>query len=154
MARVVGKNLQISSKKAYEVANFIRGKKADSVLRDLQLVIEKKKAVPYRRYHMNVSPKRGIGPGKYPVNVSFEIIKLIDSLKANAKEKGLDEKNLVLLHAAAHQGPKIRHNGRQGGTRKNAHFELVAKEIEKETKQVSKKVQSETTKVSTGVKSQ
>src|SRR3989344_5267 len=157
MTRVVGKNLKISAKKSYEVANFIRGKNVNVALNDLKLVVEEKLAVPYRRYTWNVSHKRGIGQGKYPRNVSIAVAKLIDSLKANAKEKGMDEKKLTIIHAAVHKGAQIQHNGRNRGVRKNAHFELVAKEIEKKKKD-DKKIVAErpetNLKVNTGAKSQ
>src|SRR3989344_410253 len=129
MTRVVGKNLKISAKKSYEVANFIRGKNVNVALNDLKLVVEEKLAVA----------------------------KLIYSLKANAKEKGMDEKKLTIIHAAVHKGARIQHNGRNRGVRKNAHFALVAKEIEKKKKD-DKKIVAEkpetNLKVNTGAKSQ
>ena len=95
-------------------------------------------------------PKCHDGVGDYTA-------KLIDSLKANAKEKGMDEKKLTIIHAAVHKGARIQHNGRNRGVRKNAHFELVAKEIEKKKKD-DKKIVAEkpetNLKVNTGAKSQ
>jgi len=162
MAKVVGRNLQISAKKSYEVANFIRGKKVDRAVNELQLVVDQKLAIPYRRYGMNTSHKRGIGPGKYPRNVSVAIAVLLSSLKSVAKEKGLNEKNLTIIHAAAHRSSRIMHNGRNRGVRKNMHFELVAKELEDKKKTTvavkhnDSKVEKKETKsaVSTGDKSQ
>jgi len=162
MAKVVGRNLQISAKKSYEVANFIRGKKVDRAVNELQLVVDQKLAIPYRRYGMNTSHKRGIVPGKYPRNVSVAIAVLLSTLKSVEKEKGLNEKNLPIIHAAAHRSSRIMHNGRNRGVRKNMHFELVAKELEDKKKTTvavkhnDSKVEKKETKsaVSTGDKSQ
>ncbi|MEM2874043.1 MAG: 50S ribosomal protein L22 [Candidatus Nanoarchaeia archaeon] len=141
MVRVAGRNLPISHKASYEIAKFIKGRKVTWALKALENVIEKKVAIPYTRYCMDVAPKPGIGSAaRYPVKASRYIIKLLRNLQGAARNKNFDVNNLTIIHAAAQKGP-IRHRyGRKVGLeRKNTHFELIAKEIKQEKKEKNKK---------------
>jgi large subunit ribosomal protein L22 len=135
MVRVAGRNMQFSHKAGRELAAFIKGKKVNAVMKILENVANLKQVVPYKRYKRDIAPKKGVGPGRYPVKAALAVIKLLKNLKGAAKLKGLDLEKLTIIHAAALKGPKRRRYGRSSGLkRKNTHFELVAKEIEKETK--------------------
>ena len=99
MARVSGRGISISTKAAIEIAAFIRGKRIDNAISYLQQVIEKKKAIPYKR-STEAGHRRGqIAAGKYPLIASQEILKLLNGLKKDAQAKGLDESKLVIIHA-------------------------------------------------------
>jgi len=132
MVRVAGRNLFISHKASYEIAKFIKQRKVEWAIKNLELVAEQKVAVPFTRYNRDVAPKAGLGVGaRYPRKASLQVIKLLKNLRGAAKNKGLETDNLVIIHAAAFKGPKRRRYGRKIGLeRKNTHFELVAKEIE------------------------
>lgn len=145
MVRVAGRNLQFSHKAGYELAAFIRNKSVDSAIKTLEKVAELKQVVPYKRYNMDVAPKAGVGPGRYPVKAAVSVIKLLNNIKGAARSKGLDLQKLTIIHATASRGPKRRRYGRNSGLeRKNTHFELVAKEVEviKPKEKTEKKVEA------------
>jgi len=147
MVRVAGRNLQFSHKAGYELAAFIRNKNVDSAIKTLENVAELKQVVPYKRYNRDVAPKAGVGPGRYPAKAAISVIKLLKNIKGAAKSKGLDLQKLSIIHSAAFKGPKRHRYGRSGGLeRKNTHFELVAKEVEKASKKTEKKIEVKGTK--------
>lgn len=132
MVRVAGRNLAISTKASYEVANFIKRRNVEWAIRNLEAVMQNIVAVPFKRYNNDVTHKPGkIGAARYPRKASLQVIKLLKNLRGAAKSKGLSTENLIIIHAAATKGPKRRRYGRKMGLeRKNTHFELVAKEGE------------------------
>lgn len=132
MVKVCGRNMPISHKQSYEIANFIRGKQIDAVIKLLESVIVQDRAVPYRRFNRDICHKAGgVGPGRYPKKASEHIILLLKNLKGQAQDKGLDTNKVFVIHAAMQKGQKLRHYGRKMGTvRKNTNFELVGKEME------------------------
>ena len=136
MVKVAGRNLAISKKASYEISKFIKRKKVDWAIDRLGKVAEGKVAVPYTRFNRDVSHKAGkVGPARYPRNASLVIIKLLKNLKGAAKSKGFNVDKLVIIHAAAMQGPSRRRFGRKlGMERKNTHVELIAKEFEEKKK--------------------
>ncbi|MFH0868870.1 MAG: 50S ribosomal protein L22 [archaeon] len=146
MVMVSGKNMPISHKQCYEIANFIRHKQVDAVIKLLENVIVQKRAVPYRRFNRDICHKAGkVGPGRYPKNASLQIIGLLKNLKGQAQDKGIDTNKLVIIHAAMQKGAKLRHYGRKMGlVRKNTHFELVGKEMDRvaEKKQAKQTIHS------------
>jgi len=140
MVKVCGRNMPISSKQSYEIANFIRGKQVDAVIKLLERVITQDRAVPYHRFNRDICHKAGgVGPGRYPKKASEHIILLLKNLKGQAQDKGLDTNKIFLVHAAMQRGAKLRHYGRKGGlVRKNTNFELVAREMETAVKEEKK----------------
>jgi len=77
----------------------------------LQDVVEKKRAVPYRKHKKEVSHKAGLNgwyAGKYPVKAAGEILKVLDSLEANAESKNLDVERLRIVHAAAQKAREVK----------------------------------------------
>ncbi len=127
MARAVGLYLPVSLKKSIEVATFIRGKKVDRALRELDGVVEKKVPVPFRKFFKSIPHRRGpLATGRFPVNTASEIRKVLISAISNAKEKGLEESQLVVRHISAQKGPTLWHYGRQSRRkRKVAYVEIV-----------------------------
>ena len=106
-----GRDLRISPKAAREICEAIRGMELDAARRFLQDVIDKKRPVPYRRYKKEVSHKAGIQgwyAGRYPVKAAAEILKILNSLEANADDRGLDTERLKIIHAAANRGRLIK----------------------------------------------
>lgn len=102
------REVDVSPKWSREVCAAIKGMRLEGAKKYLQAVIERKRMVPYRRH----SKLRGHhsetrGPGGYPVKVAGYMLKLLDSLEANAEFKGLDTDRLVIIHAAAHRGRSI-----------------------------------------------
>lgn len=104
-AKVFGKELDMSPKHAVEVSSFIRGKKVTVAEDHLRKVVEKKMAVPFKRYKHSISHRKGkIGPGKYPVKTAKHFLKLLHDAKANAEVKGIDPENAYVHHVSAYKG--------------------------------------------------
>jgi large subunit ribosomal protein L22 len=73
--------------------------------------MEKKKAVPFRRYQKKAGHRRGLDKafaGRYPIKAAEKILKIIQGAQANAENKGLDVDKLRIIHAAAYPGMKIK----------------------------------------------
>ncbi|HLD11064.1 MAG TPA: 50S ribosomal protein L22 [Candidatus Nanoarchaeia archaeon] len=133
-AKVDVHNLTISTKKSVEICNFIRNKNLNKTKSILTQVLNKKIAVPVKRFNKDRAhkPGRGIAAGFYPIKTVQEFLRLLNSLEANALQKGLDVNNLVVYYAISNQGPKVWHSGRQRRRKmKITHIELRAKEREK-----------------------
>ncbi len=141
MAIAVGKALPISFKQSVEICNFIRNKNINNVKETLQGVIDKKIAVPFKRYDFDLGHKKKIGPGRYPYKASKEIIRLIENVEANAQFKGLNTSNLVIAHISAHKAGKAWHYGRKSRRKmKRTNIEICVEEkLEKTEGKTSKK---------------
>ena len=130
-------NLPISLKKSIEICDFIKYKGLKKAQIILNNVIDKKIAVPFKRYNMDTGHKPGIAAGRYPKKASSEILKLLNSAEANAENKGLDTEKLVISKLIANKGNKMFHPGRHRGIKmKRTHLEVKleeaqAKEIKK-----------------------
>ena len=140
MVRVSGKHLPISFKTSVEILQFIKGKNVDKAITLLGEVAEAKRAVPFLKYKKDVPHRRGkMSVGRFPKKASENIISLLNLIKANAKDKGLDEKSLMIIHAAAQSGPNLWHYGRQRRRlRKVCHAEIVAQESKKKKEEKKK----------------
>ena len=66
-AVINAKNLEISTKKSIEIANFIRKKNIEQAKKTLQRVIEMKQAVPYKRHNKDIPHRAGMMAGRYPI---------------------------------------------------------------------------------------
>ncbi len=62
----------------------------------LNNVMKKKNPIPFKTFNDKISHKKGMGPGKYPIKASEEVIKLLKSVKSNADSMGMDEDKLVI----------------------------------------------------------
>jgi len=136
-ARIIGRELKISPKKAVEVCNAIKGMEVAAAREYLEEVAVKRKAVPYRRYVRSISHRKGaMRSGGYPVKVARELIKLLDGLESNADYIGLDTDNLRIVHIAAHRGRTFRGTfprARGRATpkvRRTTNIEIVVEEME------------------------
>ncbi|MBW2979115.1 50S ribosomal protein L22 [Candidatus Woesearchaeota archaeon] len=128
-ARAIGLGMRISTKHSVEVCRMLRGMELQKAKDLLQKVLEKKVAVPYRRYRRDLGHKKGIEAGRYPEKVCKEILKLLKDVEANAQVKGLNTANLVIRHIAAHSGGKpLKHGRKRGRTAKRTHVEIIVKE--------------------------
>ena len=127
----------ISHKHAREVAVAIKGLSIEKARDYLQAVINKDRAVAFRRFKNQVGHKSdpGMMAGRYPQKTAKEFIKVLDNLESNAEYKGMDLDRLRIVNATTHKGVTVkrfipRAMGR--ATPKNnvlTHVELVAQEI-------------------------
>jgi len=147
MAKAVARNLNISPKHAIEICRFIRGKPLERAKTILGDVVQKKQAVPFKRFYHNVGFKKKIGPGRYPVKAADEILNLLNNVTNNAQLKGLATGKLEICHIATKKGTYIMKRGRQIRRKmKQCHVEVVVKEMAK-TKEPAKEVKKEEKKV-------
>jgi len=127
----------ISHKHAREVAVAVKGLSIEKARDFLQAVINKERAVAFRRFKNQVGHKSdpGMMSGRYPQKTAKEFIKVLDNLESNAEYKGMDLDRLKIINATVHKGVTVkrfipRAMGR--ATPKNdvlTHVELVAQEI-------------------------
>lgn len=109
MVRASGRELRISPKAAREICAVIKDMMLEEAKDFLRKVIEKKVAVPYRRYKKKVPHRRGLGgAGRYPVKAASRILEVLENAEANAEYKGLDVEKLKIIHASAYPGAKIK----------------------------------------------
>ncbi|MCD4759864.1 50S ribosomal protein L22 [archaeon] len=125
-------SLPISTKQAVEISNFIRKKELQIARKLLQEVLDKKKALPFKRYNRDMGHKPGkIASGRYPEKAISYFIKILRTAEANAEDKGLDINNLIITELKADKGPQQWHYGRLRRRKmKNTH--LYVKVMEKE----------------------
>jgi large subunit ribosomal protein L22 len=126
----------VSHKHAREVALAIKGLSIEKARDYLQNVINKERAVAFKRFNNQVGHKSdpGMMSGRYPQKTAKEFIKALDNLESNAEYKGMDLDRLKIINATIHKGVIVkrfipRAQGR--ATPKNnvlTHVELVAQE--------------------------
>ncbi|MEK6800502.1 MAG: 50S ribosomal protein L22 [Nanoarchaeota archaeon] len=142
-AKAMGISLPISTKQAVEICNFLRGKTTEQSKNILKDVINKKAAIPFKRYNRDMGHKTGMAAGRYPKNASSQILKLLESVEANAQNKGLAPP-FKITKLLANKAAKQWHYGRHLRTKmKKTHVEIVVEETEKKenkTKKQNKKI--------------
>jgi len=99
--RAAVREKQISHKHAREIAVQIKGLSIEKARDYLQSVINKQRAVPFRRYKNQVGHRSdpGVMSGRYPQKSATEFIKLLDNLESNAEYKGMDLDRLKIVNA-------------------------------------------------------
>ncbi len=131
MARVYGSDLSISSKHAIEICTKLNNKTLNQAKDILNNAINIKTPIEFRRFCHGAGHKKGMAAGKFPVKASKEVLKLVESLEANAQQKGLNIAGLVLIHTCANRAAAPMHYGRHGGrAMKRSHVEIIAEERE------------------------
>lgn len=131
IAKALGKDLPISTKQAIVICDFIRDKQLSKAVPELENIIEKKSALPFKKFNKGgVGHKKGpLGPGRYPEKALFEIKKVLLSAKANAKSKGLKDSDLIISYASAQRGAQRLRQGRQRRrVMKRTHVEIILAE--------------------------
>ncbi|HLD19063.1 MAG TPA: 50S ribosomal protein L22 [Candidatus Nanoarchaeia archaeon] len=131
-ARAVALSLPISTKKTIEICNRIRGKQLSKAKGYLSRVMEMRQAVAYTKFNKGgAGHKPGMAVGRFPIKTAAHLLKLLDSVEANAESKGLNTGTLAIIHIAAQQGGKAMHYGRQGRRKmKRTTVEIVVAEKE------------------------
>jgi len=130
MAKAIGRSLPISTKTSVEICNFIKKRPLNKAKNLLQSVIDKKAAIPFKRFKGNIGHKKGkIATGGYPENACKEIFKMLESVEANAQFKGLNTSNLIIKSIIANAASRPWHYGRQARRRmKRTNIEIVVEE--------------------------
>ncbi len=121
-----GDALPISKKHGMYICSFIRGKKIDSAIANLQEVLKFKKAVPFKG---EIPHRKGKGmmSGRYPISASKQFITLLKGLKGNVIVNGMDLDKTVIAEASSSWASRpARRDSRKG---KRSHIILKAREI-------------------------
>ncbi len=136
-ARASIREKDMSHKHAREIGVAIKGMAVEAARDYLTAVINKERAVPFRRYKEQVGhrPDPGVMAGRYPEKAASEILKLLDNLEANAEFRGMDLDRMEIVNVTVHKGRIMkrfmpRAMGRT--TPRNdarIHVEIVAKEV-------------------------
>lgn len=127
-AKASGRELRVSPKHAREVCKTVKNMRLDQAKEYLNLVIEKKKPIPYGRHKKKVGHRHGLRKppsGRYPVKAAQNILRILESAEANAEFKGLDTERLKIVHASAFPGMKIRKYKPRAFGRMTPYFETL-----------------------------
>ena len=140
IARAVGVALPISTKQSIEICNFIRQISLGKAKQRLIDVMNKKVAVPFKKFNDNIGHKKGkVAAGRYPEKSCSQILKLLESVEANAQFKGLNTSNLVITHICAQKAARPWHYGRQRRRKmKRTNIEIMVEEKAVEKKKEKK----------------
>lgn len=130
MARAIGRDTAVSTKQAVEISNYLRHRKVSQAKNLLEMVMQKKHAIPFKRFTDGLGHKPGkMASGRYPIKASKVFLKLLESAEANAQTKGLNTGELEIVHICAHQAHRPVHYGRNSGREfKRTHIEVVVQE--------------------------
>ena len=115
-------NIPISTKYSMAICRFIKNKKIQDAIADLEQVIKLKKIVPMKG-EIPHRKGRGMMSGRFPKVASENFIKILKSLSANAVYNNLEDP--IIVEAIANTG--VRPYGRFGEVRKKrTHIKIVA----------------------------
>ena len=133
IAKASATSLPISTKQSIEVCNVLRNKKLEKAKAILERVLEKKEAIPFKRFGSDTGHKKGaIGAGRYPQKTTKEILKLLNSVEANAQVKGLNSDDLKIIQLIANKASAPWRFGRKRRRKaKRTHIEIIVKSEEK-----------------------
>uniref|UniRef100_A0A7S1CK57 50S ribosomal protein L22, chloroplastic n=1 Tax=Bicosoecida sp. CB-2014 TaxID=1486930 RepID=A0A7S1CK57_9STRA len=149
-AQARGSHLRVHFKNCREVGAAIKGKTVGEARTYLEAVLERKAAIPFRRFaggcgrHAQAKPLKAPGDQVgWPVKAVKFFLDLVTNVAANAEMKGLEGDNLVLTHVQVNRAPQMRRrtyraHGRIGPYMCNpAHIELIVSEPEEQVKKAA-----------------
>jgi large subunit ribosomal protein L22 len=124
-AKVFARSLTISTKKSVEICQRIRGMRLENAKALLAGAVDHTRTLDGKKHYDKVSAA---------------ILGVLESAESNAKNKGLNTKNLLVFHAAAQKGGNVyrptRMRFKVGPFRlKNTHIEIVLREVKSEAKE-------------------
>jgi len=136
-----GAGLPVSKKQSMYLCNFIKNKKIDDALADLDRVTKMKKAVPFKG---EIPHRKGPGSsGRYPIKACGHFINMLKALKGNVITNQMElEETKICLASASWANRPMRRGGRSA---KRTNVILKAKEF-------PEKAQKKTTKSNKGKK--
>lgn len=117
-ATVTGVGIPMSTKTSVAICRFIKGKKIDRAVKELEEVVVLKRAIPMRG---EIPHRKGMMSGRYPKNASIEFIRLLKSLAANANVNEIE--NPIIVTASASN--TARPFGRGGSIRRKRTYVIL-----------------------------
>jgi ribosomal protein L22 len=137
---VQGKDLPLSYKTSGAVCRFVKNKNPQKAIEQLELVMLKKMAVPYRGESAHKKGQRnGYSRAQYPEKTSYYFIKMLKSLIANAKNSNMDTEKIIVTIAKANKAAVPMRGTRMGFGRKRFKRAHVFLEAREKTKSEAKK---------------
>src|SRR3989344_4479653 len=121
-------NLPVSTKHCIEICDSLRYKDVSYAKQYLEEVVGLKRPVPFRKFVRNMGHKKGMSSGRYPKKAASEILKLLNSVEANAHFKGLNTGSLKITKLVANRAPIPMGGGRHRTGTKRTHVEVEVKE--------------------------
>ena len=121
-------NLPVSTKHCIEICDSLRYKDVSYAKQYLKEVVGLKRPVPFKKFVMNTGHKKGMSSGRYPKKAASEILKLLNSVEANAHFKGLNTGSLKITKLVANRAPIPMGGGRHRTGTKRTHVEVEVKE--------------------------
>lgn len=121
-----GFDLHASKKHCMYICNFIKNKNVDTAIQQLNEVINKKRAIPFKG---EIPHRKGMMSGRYPVNASKEFIYLLKGLRGNILVNGMDLDKTRIVTASANWSSRPQRRG--GGRFKRTNVLLIVKETAK-----------------------
>lgn len=112
LAKLNVKDLRISTKQSIEICNFIRNKNLLKAQKTLEKVLDKKVAVPFKKFNRDIGHKHGMASGSYPIKSTTTILSLLKSVQANAENKNMNVNSLFITKLIANKGSGQYHSGR------------------------------------------
>lgn len=128
MAKAVLRDAPVSTKHSMEIADMIRGMEVEKARQALNEVINYRRAVPFKKFNSDVGHKKGIGPGRYPVKAANEMLRLLNSVEANAKDKALNKVYIKRIVPNKASTP-LRMGRQRGREAKSSNIEIVVEEM-------------------------
>ncbi|MGC8533081.1 MAG: uL22 family ribosomal protein [Candidatus Parvarchaeum sp.] len=92
--QVKREGMPISLKHTHEIMEAVKGKQISKANSLLKKVLAKEAYIPFRKYPSK-GHKHGV-PAGYPQKATKQVISMLEELKANAKNMGLDESKIVI----------------------------------------------------------
>ncbi|MCA9485227.1 MAG: hypothetical protein KC506_00075 [Nanoarchaeota archaeon] len=112
-----GQSLHVSKKQCMYLCNFIKNKKIDDAISDLEKVVKMKKAVPFKG---EIPHRKGnIASGRYPVKAAKLFITMLKGLKGNAIVNLMELEETKIFTASASWARRPMRSGNRQGKRTN-----------------------------------
>ena len=128
IAKARAENRKVSRKHCVEIGRWIKNDSVEKAKEKLKKVINKEKPVPYTKFNKDLSHKKGMAAGRYPVKSAKEMLKILKSAEENGKYEGLSD--MKVSNVVVTQGRRMRTPKRQRGrSPKSAHINIEVKEI-------------------------
>lgn len=129
--KAYGRNLKSSTKVAAAICRFIRRKKVEKAIADLEDVIKMKKAVPMKG---EIPHRKGsIMSGRFPQRAAQEVLIIVKNLQNNATQHEME--NPVISEAVANKAMRpFAKGGRARKKRSHVVLTAIQKKVNKQTK--------------------
>jgi large subunit ribosomal protein L22 len=122
-------SIHASKKHCMYICNFIKGKKIDDAIKDLNEVIKLKRAIPFKG---EIPHRKGMHSGRYPISACKLFIPLLKGLRGNAIVNQMDLDKARITYACSNWASRPQ---RRGGVKaKRAHVLLKARETQGDKK--------------------